>query len=343
MNILITGGLGFIGSTLIKRILERKYGKVINIDLNTLVSISESLKKYENSNYYNYEKADICNYERIKKIFNDYKPDSVIHLAAESHVDRSILQPKEFLYTNFIGTYNLLSISKNYLDENYSKRNNFKFLHVSTDEVYGSLKLNEKPFTENSPYKPNSPYSASKAASDHLVRAWNKTYGLPTLQTHSANNYGEWQFPEKLIPVVILKCLRNENIPVYGDGSNIRDWIHVQDNVSALMLVFKEGKIGEKYNVNGNNELTNLDLINKICKVFDKLFPAKSPHDKLITFVNDRLGHDFRYSMNHSKISEELGFKPKYNIDDGLEDTVKWYIENSNWLFKKTNDSFKNK
>ena len=341
MKVLITGGYGFIGSTLIKSILDTTDFEVINIDSKTSISMPESLIGYENLKRYNYENVDICNYNKINEIFHDYKPESVFHLASETHVDTSILKPEKFLYTNFIGTYNLLNISKNYIENNYNKNNTFKFLHISTDEVYGSLKLTDSSSTEESKYKPNSPYSASKASADHLVRAWNKTFGLPTLLTNASNNFGIWQYPEKLIPLVIFKCLKNEKIPLYGNGQNIRDWLHVNDHVSALLLVFKKGKIGENYNISGNNELTNLEIVSKICQICDKLFPKKSPHNNLISFVKDRLGHDFRYSINNNKITNDLGFKIECNFDKELENTVKWYIKNESWLTKKINNRSK--
>lgn len=343
MKLLITGGFGFIGSTLIKKILDTTDFEIINIDSQTSISMPESLNGYNNLKKYKYENADIYNYKIINEIFHDYKPDSIFHLAAETHVDTSILKPSKFLNTNFIGTYNLLEITKNYLKDNSNKKNIFKFLHISTDEVFGSLKINESSSTEVSAYKPNSPYAASKAAADHLVRAWNKTFGLPTLQTNASNNFGIWQYPEKLIPLVILKCLKNEKIPIYGNGKNIRDWLHVNDHVSALLLVFNKGKIGENYNISGNNELTNLEIVYKICQIFDKLFPKKSPHNNLISFVNDRLGHDFRYSINNYKIVNNLGFKMKSNFDEELKKTVKWYIDNESWIIKKTSNKFNKK
>ena len=339
MKLLITGGFGFIGSTLIRHILDTTNFEVINIDSKTSTSMPESLNSYKHLKRYKYENVNICDYNKINSIFYDYQPDSTFHLAAETHVDTSILEPAKFLHTNIIGTYNLLNISKKYLEGNSNKKDIYKFLYISTDEVYGSLELNDTSSTENSSYMPNSPYSASKASADHLVRAWNKTYNLPTLQTNSSNNFGIWQYPEKLIPLVILKCLRGKKIPIYGDGKNIRDWLHVDDHVKGLLLVFSKGKIGETYNISGNNELTNLEIVNKICLIFDKLYPNKSPHNNLISFVTDRPGHDFRYSINNTKISQDLGFKVYNNFNQELKNTVKWYIENESWITKKINSS----
>jgi len=329
----VTGGAGFIGSNLIRHLLNRTDFKVINVDKLTYAGNLNSLKDIEkNSNYY-FEKEDICNYSSIENIFDRYKPDIVMHLAAESHVDRSIDGPVEFLNTNIIGTYTLLEIALKYWRKlTAGHKDQFRFLHISTDEVYGSL-TNRGYFLEDTPYRPNSPYSASKAGSDHFVRAWYHTYGLPTVITNCSNNYGPYQFPEKLIPVVILNALKGKPIPVYGKGENIRDWIFVEDHVTALRTVADKGKIGETYAVGSRNEQTNLNVVKKICRLLDGLVknPAVSEHESLLKFVDDRPGHDLRYAINPSKIENDLGWNPTFSFDKGLELTVKWYLENIEW------------
>lgn len=325
---LITGGCGFIGSCLIRELSKSKNNYIVNIDKLTYASNTLSIGHLEDKNYTFY-KEDITDEAIVEKIFKKTNPDYVIHLAAESHVDRSIDSPKSFIDTNVIGTYNLLNSSYNYWKSvEEEEKKSFKFIMVSTDEVYGSLKPKEDKFNEETSYKPNSPYAASKASSDHLVRAWNTTYGLPTIITNTSNNYGPWQFPEKLIPLVIGKCLNNTNIPVYGDGKQIRDWIHVEDHVSGLLFVLRHGKSGEKYNIGSNNELTNIDVVKTICEILDELKPVKDfNYSKLITYVDDRPGHDTRYAIDSSKINE-LGWRSNITWMNGIRETILWYLNN---------------
>ena len=334
-NFLITGGSGFIGSQAIRSLVNLGHN-VHNLDLLTYASSQDSLKDI-NVEKYKFFKGDICNREDVVKCLELSQPHYILNFAAESHVDRSIDSSSDFIKTNINGTHCLLEESFKYWNKLKSKnKDNFKFIHISTDEVFGSLDLKGKPFNENSNIKPNSPYSASKASSDLLVRAWNKTFGLPVNITHSSNNYGPWQFPEKLIPLVVCNALNEKNIPVYGEGKNIRDWIFVEDNVEAIIDVTFKGGNGESYNIGGNSEITNIDLVNKICIILDKLNPRKNGYYfDLVRFVEDRPGHDFRYSINNKKISNDTGWKPKTNIDDGLEISIKWMIENFNWLNKK--------
>ena len=342
-TILVTGGCGFIGSNLIRHLLKIDAYTLVNLDKLTYAGNLSSLKDIDSNDRYRFEQIDLCDLPAVNAVFERYKPDGVIHLAAESHVDRSIDGPSDFIQTNIVGTYNLLQASLEHwkqLSGNSSKHANFRFLHVSTDEVYGSLHSTAPAFSEQTAYDPRSPYSASKAASDHLVRAWHESYGLPTLITNCSNNYGPYQFPEKLIPVVILKCLRKDPIPVYGKGENIRDWLYVEDHCSALETVFKQGTPGETYNVGGNNEQKNLELVRKICQIMNELQPIPSVSSKaqdgddyqnLITFVKDRPGHDFRYAIDASKIKRELDWEPKENFESGLSKTVRWYLENKDW------------
>ena len=339
MKILITGGMGFIGSNLINYLIQNTKNKIYNVDAQTDTSVPESLKNINNERFFSY-KLNICNYDKLKNIIIDIKPNIIMHLAAESHVDTSIVHPRKFIDTNILGTFNLLDISKKYLFTD--KKLKFKFLHVSTDEVFGSLNKNEKSFVETSNYLPNSPYSASKAASDHLVRAWVKTYNFPAIITHCSNNFGPWQYPEKLIPHVISRCLLKSKIPVYGNGNNERDWIHVLDHIRALYLIIQKGRIGTTYNIGTNKTLTNINLIKKICKLIDKKKYNKDnfKHSNLISYVKDREGHDFKYSINSSKLLKELTFKFIYNFNDGLDDTVNWYLDNSKWLIKSYNKKF---
>tara|TARA_B100000927_G_scaffold282916_1_gene270098 strand:- start:196 stop:1245 length:1050 start_codon:yes stop_codon:yes gene_type:complete len=329
MKIIVTGGAGFIGSALIKLLIKKKH-KVLNIDKITYASDLRSLKRIKNNRNYIFKKADICNEKLIQKIIFNYKPDAIFNLAAETHVDRSIESQSNFIKTNILGTFVLLKSSRIYFEN--KKKKLFKFIHISTDEVYGDLKLNEKSFTEESRYKPSSPYSASKASSDHLVRSWFKTFKFPGIITNCSNNYGPFQFPEKFIPHMIISGLLNKKLPVYGSGRNIRDWLHVEDHVNALYLVLKKGKTGETYNIGGDTEKKNIDVVNLICEQLNKMkirnnFDFKS----LIAFVQDRPGHDKRYSINTKKIKSELKWKPKYKFENGLRSVIKWYIDNSDW------------
>jgi dTDP-glucose 4,6-dehydratase len=332
MKILVTGGAGFIGSNLIRALLKAGHS-VLNIDKLTYAGNLESLKDCNSNPSYHLERIDITDADTIDKAVANFSPHSIMHLAAESHVDRSIDGPLQFIQTNIIGTYNLLQSSLRYwktLPQEDAKR--FRFLHVSTDEVYGSLG-DTGYFTELTRYDPHSPYSATKASSDHLARAWKDTYGLPILITNCSNNYGPFQYPEKLIPVVILKCLRGETIPVYGKGENIRDWLHVEDHCDALITVLLKGTPGETYNIGGNNELRNIDLVQQLCKILDDLSPnpfGKSYSDQ-ITFVQDRPGHDLRYAIDSSKIKNQLGWSPKHTRETGIHNTAKWYLENQWW------------
>ena len=335
-KILVTGGLGFIGSTAIKMILSKTHDEVLNIDKHSYASMPEALDLVESISRYSFLKIDIGQYELTKKVIADYVPDVILHLAAESHVDNSINSPKEFIESNIIGTYNLLQATNElWTDED---RLNKKFIHVSTDEVYGSLEQNEAPFTESTKYSPNSPYSASKASSDMLARAWYKTFGIPVIITNCSNNYGPWQFPEKLIPVVIKKALNHEKIPIYGDGLNIRDWLFVEDHAAALINIYQNGEAGEKYNIGGNNEISNLDLVEKICAILDEVSPSMNipKYSQLISFVRDRPGHDLRYAIDAKKIAKELNFIPSIEIDAGLVKTVQWYVKNKDWLNQKS-------
>ncbi len=332
-KVLITGGAGFIGSNLVHYLINNSLAEVINVDSLTYAGNLASLIPVENNSLYHFEKADICDAAKIKSIVDKYQPDLVMHLAAESHVDRSIDGPSEFLNTNIMGTYNMLEICRNYWEKlGAAKQENFRFLHISTDEVFGSLGK-EGIFTEKTAYDPKSPYSASKASSDHLVRAWQHTFGLPTLITNCSNNYGPYQYPEKLIPVIILNALQGKSIPVYGKGENIRDWLFVEDHVSALWKVISEGEIGETYCIGGNNEKQNIDVVNIICSLMDELNenPKTGRHADLITFVKDRPGHDLRYAIDATKIKNDIGWEPATTFEEGFRKTVKWYLENLNW------------
>lgn len=332
-KIIVTGGAGFIGSALIRFLIKETDFVVINIDKLTYAGNLESLSAISNNNRYYFEHVDICNQLKIKNIFKNYKPNAVIHLAAESHVDRSIDGPSDFLSTNVIGTYTLLEEARSYWNNlNEANKKNFRFLHVSTDEVYGSLGPKGY-FSELTAYKPNSPYSASKASSDHFVRAWYYTFGLPTLITNCSNNYGPFQFPEKLIPVVILNALNGKNIPVYGKGKNIRDWLFVEDHVKALLTVLEKGQLGETYVIGGQNEKNNLEVVETICQIMNEIIqnPKVKNHCDLITFVKDRPGHDMRYAIDPEKIQNELDWFPQITFKEGINKTVKWYLENQDW------------
>jgi dTDP-glucose 4,6-dehydratase len=344
MNILITGGAGFIGSNLIRQLLSRFEHTVLNIDKLTYAGNLRSLADIQSTGRLSFKPIDLLDAAALTKTISEFRPDLVMHLAAESHVDRSIDGPGEFIQTNVVGTYNLLQASLGWwrsLSED--KRATFRFHHISTDEVYGSLASDAPAFTEETPYDPHSPYSASKAASDHLVRAWHDTYGLPTLITNCSNNYGPYQFPEKLIPVVILKALRGEPIPVYGKGENIRDWLYVEDHADALIAVVTRGRVGQTYNIGGNNELRNIDLVRLLCGILDELRPRAdgASYVNQITFVKDRPGHDMRYAINASKIKNELGWVPKQDHSSGFRKTVAWYLENESWTQEILNGTYK--
>ncbi len=331
MKIIVTGGAGFIGSAVIRQAIKDGHS-VINVDCLTYAANLESLKSVSDSPNYAFEKLDINDGPAMMSLFDRHQPDAIMHLAAESHVDRSIDSPGEFIQTNVIGTFNLLHGARVYWDSlTGEKKENFRFHHISTDEVYGDLELDDPAFEETTSYDPSSPYSASKAASDHLVRAWARTYKLPTLITNCSNNYGPFQFPEKLIPVVILKALHRNAIPVYGAGDNIRDWLYVDDHADALLTVLQKGAIGETYNIGGNNERTNLELVKTICGLMDARVEDGFKHEDLITFVTDRPGHDRRYAINASKIENDLEWTPSVSWNEGFEQTINWYLENEDW------------
>lgn len=332
MVILVTGGAGFIGSNLVRQLIEETGHQVVNVDKLTYAGNLSSLEGVLDHPRHHFIKADINNAEEVAAVFAQFEIGAVMHLAAESHVDRSIDGPQAFIQTNVMGTYNLLQSSLHrWRSLSGEAARDFRFLHVSTDEVFGSLNPDDPGFTETSPYKPHSPYSATKAASDHLARAWNDTFGLPVLITNCSNNYGRYQFPEKLIPVVILKCLRREPIPVYGRGENIRDWLAVSDHCRALRLVLEKGRPGETYNIGGNNEWSNLDLVRLLCRLVDEVLSPPSSSEELITFVTDRPGHDLRYAIDSSKIRSELGWRPLESKEHGFRETVQWYLANRSW------------
>ena len=330
-RILVTGGAGFIGSAVIRQMLAETELFVINLDKLTYAANLASLPGAKGHPRYVFEQADICDAAALARIFASHRPDAVMHLAAESHVDRSIDGPGEFIQTNITGTYRLLEAARaHWLSLAEAERAAFRFHHISTDEVFGSLGP-EGFFTETTPYQPRSPYSASKAASDHLVRAWHETYGLPVVLTNCSNNYGPYQFPEKLIPLMILKGLAGEKLPVYGTGDNIRDWLYVEDHARALRLVLERGRIGESYNIGGHCERTNLTVVRTLCALLDEFHPAGGSHERLISFVSDRPGHDQRYAIDAGRIERELGWRPEESFESGLRKTVAWYLENRGW------------
>ncbi len=333
LKILVTGGYGFIGSALIKILMDEYEHKVVNIDKLTYAANSESLKVVENNSKYKFYKCDICDFDKVQEIFMKEQPDKIMHLAAESHVDKSISSSSDFIQSNIIGTYQLLEVSRNYFDNLTShKKNLFTFHHISTDEVYGDLSPNEPSFTELNRYKPSSPYSASKASSDHLVRAWYRTYGLPIIITNCSNNYGPFQNSEKLIPTIIRKLISGKKVPIYGDGNQIRDWLHVNDHAHALHKVSMEGKIGETYNIGGNSEKTNIEVVKQIWQVLknnhNTNLKIDDDFDNCIDYIADRPGHDRRYAIDSSKIFNELGWKPSETFISGFKKTVEWYINN---------------
>ena len=330
-RILVTGGAGFIGSAVCRHLIGLNNYKVLNLDKLTYAGTISSLKEIENNPNYFFKKADVCDQKSVTNILKDFKPTIIMHLAAESHVDRSIDGPSAFMKTNIMGTYNLLECSQLYYQSLSSNdKNLFRFHHISTDEVYGTLG-DTGLFNELTPYDPRSPYSASKASSDHLVKAWFHTYNLPTLITNCSNNYGPFHFPEKLIPLILLNALDGKSLPIYGKGDNIRDWLYVEDHARALIKVVEEGKIGETYNIGGNNEYTNLQVVELICSYLDDLKPKNESYKKLITFVEDRPGHDKRYAIDATKIEFELGWKAKENFKSGLLKTIHWYLDNEWW------------
>ena len=336
MKLAITGGAGFIGSALIRLVLNQTNHNVINIDKLTYAGNLDSLKNCQKSEKYHHEKVDICDAVALKKIFFTHKPTAVMNLAAESHVDRSIDAPSDFINTNIIGTFTLLQVAKQYfetLDEKGKKE--FRFHHISTDEVFGDLQGTDDYFSEETAYAPSSPYSASKASSDHLVRAWGRTYGLPVIITNCSNNYGPYQFPEKLVPHIILNAIHGKLLPIYGDGLQVRDWLYVEDHAKALMKVITKGKIGETYNIGGHNEKTNLEVVSTICDLLEETHIKKTAgiinYKDLITFVQDRPGHDERYAIDASKIQRELGWTPEETFETGLSKTVQWYVDNPQW------------
>ena len=336
VKFLITGGAGFIGSAVIRHLIDDASHEVLNLDKLTYAGNLESLSSVDSSDRYQFVQADICNADSLKSIFNDFQPDIVMHLAAESHVDRSIDGPAEFIQTNIVGTYQLLEVTRAYWQSlSGDKQAKFRFHHVSTDEVYGDLEGTDDLFLETTSYEPSSPYSASKASSDHLVRAWNRTYGLPIVITNCSNNYGPYQFPEKLIPHMILNAISGEALPVYGDGLQIRDWLHVEDHARALVKVALEAKDGETFNIGGHNEVKNIDVVKTLCALLEDLVPNKpegvEKYEDLITYVKDRPGHDVRYAIDASKIQRDLGWVPEETFETGLRKTVEWYLSNQTW------------
>lgn len=335
VKILVTGGAGFIGSAVIRHILANTDDAVVNVDKLTYAGNLDSLMGSERTPRYAFEHVDICDRAQMDRVFAEHRPDRVMHLAAESHVDRSITGPAAFVETNVIGTYTLLEAARQYWSQlDAEQQAAFRFHHISTDEVYGDLEGPEDLFTETTPYQPSSPYSASKASSDHLVRAWQRTYGLPTLVTNCSNNYGPCHFPEKLIPLIILNALEGKALPIYGKGNQIRDWLYVEDHARALYQVVTEGKVGETYNIGGHNEKQNIEVVHTVCALLDELCPQSPhrPHAQLITHVQDRPGHDVRYAIDASKIQRELGWTPVETFESGIRKTVQWYLDNPEWV-----------
>ena len=344
-TVLITGGAGFIGSAVIRHIINNTNHQVVNVDKLTYAGNLESLTDVSDSERYQFEQVDICDAVEIKRVFNQYQPDIIMHLAAESHVDRSIDGPGEFIQTNIVGTYVLLEEARDYWSGLDSvKQANFRFHHVSTDEVYGDLEGTDDLFTEETSYAPSSPYSAAKASSDHLVRAWQRTFELPTLITNCSNNYGPYQFPEKLIPLIILNALEGKPLPIYGDGKQVRDWLYVDDHARALLNVALTGKVGETYNIGGHNEKQNIEVVKTVCAILDELVPSQLPnvgrYEELITYVTDRAGHDVRYAIDASKIADELGWVPDETFESGIKKTVQWYLDNITWCERVQDGSY---
>ena len=329
---LVTGGAGFIGSNFVLNARRKKLARIVNLDKLTYAGNIQNLEELRNDPMHRLVVGDICDRSLVDALLSEEKPDAIIHFAAESHVDRSIMEPTAFVQTNVLGTLQLLEASRRYLAEQSDKASSFRYLHVSTDEVYGSLSPKDPAFTETKAFEPNSPYSASKAGSDHLVRAYFHTYGLPVLTTNCSNNYGPFQFPEKLIPLMIIKAIHGEPLPIYGDGLNVRDWLYVEDHVKGILAVLDSGRLGETYNIGGKNEMTNLDVVTTICDILDRLHPkSKGSYKEQISFVKDRPGHDRRYAVDTSKISKELGWQPDEIFQSGIEKTVRWYLDNQVW------------
>jgi len=331
MRVIITGGAGFIGSALVRHLVLEKHYEVLNVDALTYAGNLSSLSLVEECANYRFMRANICDRPAMAQAIGDFRPDRIMHLAAESHVDRSITGAADFINTNVIGTFTILEAAREYFETLDAKsREHFRVLHVSTDEVYGSLG-EDGFFTEKTPYDPSSPYSASKASSDHIAKAWQRTYGLPVVVSNCSNNYGPYHFPEKLIPLTILNGVAGEQLPVYGVGENVRDWLYVEDHARALDLIIERGRIGETYNVGGRNERRNIDVVRRICAVLDELEPSNRPREELIQFVTDRPGHDARYAIDASKLEDELGWRAQENFDTGIEKTVRWYLDNDWW------------
>jgi len=339
-TVLVTGGAGFIGSAVVRHLVAGRRYRVVNVDALTYAGNLQSVAPVSGSPDYVFEHVDVADADAVARIFAEYRPDGVIHLAAESHVDRSIDGPDAFLRTNVVGTYTLLQAARAFLTDDPARRDAFRFLHVSTDEVFGSLG-DTGHFTEATPYAPNSPYSATKAASDHLARAWHHTFGVPVVTTNCSNNYGPYQFPEKLVPVVILKALAGAPIPVYGTGANVRDWLYVDDHVRALVAAFERGTPGETYAIGGHNERTNLEVVRTICAVLDDLRPDDAPHARHVTFVADRPGHDARYAIDATKIGRDLGWVPEETFESGMRKTVEWYLAHSDWCAAVLDGSYR--
>ncbi|WP_043970941.1 MULTISPECIES: dTDP-glucose 4,6-dehydratase [Acinetobacter] len=343
MRILLTGGAGFIGSAVVRHIIKNTSDEVLNVDKLTYAGNLESLKEIDQDPRYHFQQVDICDAEKLEHVFEQFQPDAIMHLAAESHVDRSIDGPAEFITTNIVGTYTILEVTRKYwLQLSEEKKTSFKFHHISTDEVYGDLEGTTDLFTETTSYAPSSPYSASKASSDHLVRAWHRTYDLPTVVTNCSNNYGPYHFPEKLIPLVILNALDGKALPIYGKGDQIRDWLYVEDHAKALYKVVTEGKVGETYNIGGHNEKQNIEVVKTICKILDELKPQNNhqPYETLITLVKDRPGHDLRYAIDAAKIERDLGWKPEETFETGIRKTVEWYLNNLEWCRRVQDGSY---